>query len=132
MPGPPRHAWSRPGRPPRGAGRGARPPVAEALEPRLCLTTWYVAPDGSDIAFGTIDAPFGSLTAAASHARAGDTVLVRGGTYAPNSAQDLNPIAAADGRITFQNYPGEKPVIDGSGMFAGAPVVSVSGQYLDF
>lgn len=44
-------------------------------------TSYYVATDGSDTAPGTANAPFRSLTRAASAAQPGDAIRVRPGTY---------------------------------------------------
>src|SRR5262245_10392925 len=56
----------------------------ETLEGRRLLSTYYAAPTGSDSAAGTINAPFASLSKAVSTAKAGDTIILRGGTYAGN------------------------------------------------
>ena len=56
----------------------------EMLEGRRMLSTYYAAPTGSDSAAGTLAAPFASLSKAISTARSGDTVILRGGTYAGN------------------------------------------------
>jgi hypothetical protein len=45
-------------------------------------STYYVSPDGSDKAAGTEGAPFRTIQRAASLVSAGDTVIVRAGTYA--------------------------------------------------
>ncbi len=48
----------------------------------VCLAgTWYVAPNGSDEADGSIERPFASVVRAQAAAEAGDTVYLRGGTY---------------------------------------------------
>ena len=45
-------------------------------------TEYYVAPAGSDANAGTLDKPFATLQKGADTAVAGDTVWIRGGTYA--------------------------------------------------
>lgn len=76
--------------------------------------TWYVAADGSNNAAGTINAPLKSINAALDKAIPGDTVMVRAGNYPEKvtfpHAGLLNKM------ITLKAYPGEKAVIDGSGM----------------
>lgn len=78
---------------------------------------YYVSPTGSDTNVGTVEAPFQSLMKAQSVASSGDTVYLRGGTY------DTFTIAATDSNynyvhrmdksgITYEAYPGEKPVFD--------------------
>jgi hypothetical protein len=49
---------------------------------RTALATEYYAPTGSDSNPGTIDQPFGTVQKGADTAAAGDTVYLRGGTYA--------------------------------------------------
>lgn len=54
----------------------------EPLEFRALLSTYYVAPTGTDAANGSSAAPWQTLQNAADHVKAGDTVRVRAGTYA--------------------------------------------------
>lgn len=88
----------------------------------LSAATYYVATDGSDANPGTLSSPFASLAKAQSMASTGDTVYVRGGTYATFT------IAATDANynyvhvlnksgITYAAYPGETPVFN----FASVP-----------
>src|SRR4051812_45839922 len=98
---------------------------------------FYVAPDGSDTAAGDEGAPFATLAHAQDSASAGDTVFVRGGTYAFNSS------TAADGvvldksgqdkqLIHYVAYKSEVPVFDFSGMTAMARITGlrVTGSYI--
>jgi hypothetical protein len=71
--------------------------------------TYYAATNGSDENSGSKVKPFRTISKAASAARAGDTILVRGGVYPEHvvmrfSGQEGKP-------IVLKNYPGEKPVI---------------------
>ena len=75
--------------------------------------TYYAAPTGDDNHSGSETAPFRTIQKAVAQARAGDTVLVRGGVYKGHvylrfSGESNNP-------ITVKNYPGERPVLDGEG-----------------
>jgi uncharacterized protein (TIGR03437 family) len=84
--------------------------------------TFYVAPNGSDSAPGTLAAPFATLDHARAAVQALDktsltqiTVQLRGGThYLPSTVQFL---AADSGsptlHITYENYPDEAPVLSG-------------------
>lgn len=73
----------------------------------------YVSPSGSDSNEGTIDSPFKTINAALDNSSAGTTVYVRNGTYTENV---YIPNNGSDGNyITLRNYPGEKPVIKGTG-----------------
>jgi len=56
--------------------------MLENLERRLALTTFYVAPIGSDAGSGATDDPWQTLQHAADRVAAGDTVVVRPGSYA--------------------------------------------------
>ena len=75
---------------------------------------YYVATTGSDSASGSISSPWETVAKAVSVAVAGDTVYFRGGEW------NERMVAARSGTvgnpITFRNYPGEIPIIDGSGV----------------
>jgi hypothetical protein len=71
--------------------------------------TYYAATNGSDENPGSEAKPFRTIQKAADVARAGDTILVRGGVYSEHvvmrfSGQESKP-------IVVKNYPGERPVI---------------------
>ncbi|HEY8505387.1 MAG TPA: FG-GAP-like repeat-containing protein [Gemmataceae bacterium] len=83
--------------------RSARRPCAERLEDRLAPSTYYVAPGGSDAADGSASAPWATLQRAADAVAAGDTVIVRAGTYA---GFDLSADGTAAAPITFRAEPG--------------------------
>ncbi len=73
---------------------------------------WYVAPNGSGGAAGTINSPL-SLDAAlssASPARPGDTIWLRGGTYTGAYSSVLQGTSSAP--IYVRQYPGERATID--------------------
>ena len=82
--------------------------------------TRYVSPSGLDTNAGTsISAPWKTITKAANSALPGDLVYIRNGTYAEMvtlriSGTDPNGTASPKGYITFQSYPGESAIIDGS------------------
>ncbi len=75
--------------------------------------TYYVATSGSDSNSGT-DAghPFLTIGKAASVAVAGDTVVIRAGTY--RESVTLPHSGAAGSPITFQSYPGETVTVSGA------------------
>jgi len=90
---------------------------------------FFVAPDGDDTAAGDIDHPFASIARAQEAAGPGDTVTLRGGTYAYTDA--IGECSGPTGRvdvialdrsgqpglpIRYQAHPGEKPVLDFSGV----------------
>lgn len=86
----------------------------------LSAATYYVSTTGSDKNAGTsADRPWRTIQKAASMAAPGSTVYVRGGTYSEAVTVGVSG-SAADGYVTFRNYPGETPVIDGSSLIVPA------------
>ena len=80
--------------------------------------TYYVSTSGNDNNAGTLSAPWRTIQKAANTVQAGDTVQVRAGTY--NEIVTMKTSGnATSGYITFQNYPGEAPIVDGTGLAAG-------------
>jgi hypothetical protein len=76
--------------------------------------TYYVSTTGNDSNPGTIASPWLTIQHAANTVTAGATVYVFGGVYNqsvnfPNSGRRSAP-------ITFQSYPGQTAVIDGTGV----------------
>jgi len=81
---------------------------------RTAPTTYYVSTSGNDSNPGTISRPFRTIQRSANVALPGDAVYVRGGTY--NERVALT-VSGSNGRpITYQKYPGETPVLDGTGI----------------
>ena len=76
----------------------------------------YVATDGSDSNAGTLAAPLRTIQRAVDLAQAGDSILIRGGTYAPTTNIQLLKSGTASQPIRLGNYNGERVVIDGEGM----------------
>jgi parallel beta-helix repeat protein len=81
--------------------------LVEELEPRVLMSTYYVAPTGNDQAAGGQLAPWKTLQHAADTVVAGDTVIVQAGTYAGfvmgwDFAQNGTP----GNPIRFQAQPG--------------------------
>jgi len=80
--------------------------------------TYFVSIAGNDNNAGTLSAPWRTIQKAANTVQAGDTVQVRAGTY--NEIVTMQTSGnASSGYITFQNYPGEAPIVDGTGLAAG-------------
>lgn len=91
---------------------------------------FFVSADGKDTAAGTIDDPLASIDRAVELAGPGDVILVRGGIYdGPVSiwqgGEEGNP-------LTIMAYPGERPVIDGSGTPPNTDLVTISGSHVHF
>ncbi len=99
--------------------------------------TFYVAPTGDNANDGSASRPFAGLDKGQTAAQAGDTVWIRGGTYAFNSTSaevgiTLSKNVAAGKLIHYLAYPGEKPVFDFKGMTAQKRIkgVLVTGDWL--
>ncbi|MBB5783454.1 right-handed parallel beta-helix repeat-containing protein [Nonomuraea jabiensis] len=104
-------------------------PGTAAASSAAAGNTYYVAPNGNDNAAGTQAAPWASIAHAQAVVTAGDTVYLRGGTYAYTRANSacasqtarvdaitLNRSGAPGNPIRYWAYPGEKPVFDFSRM----------------
>lgn len=71
--------------------------------------TYFVSTKGSDENPGNEAEPLRTVQKAVSTARAGDTILVRGGVY---SEHVVLRFSGQDGRpIVLKNHPGERPVV---------------------
>ena len=78
-------------------------------------TTYYVATNGMDTNSGTTtNAPWRTIQHAANSLAPGDTALVRGGVY--NERVTFNVSGSSNNFLTFQNFPGENPIVDGTGL----------------
>ncbi len=83
--------------------------------------TFYVSPQGSDSAAGTISAPFRTVNFAATRLSPGDTLYLRGGTYFERVTVSVSGAAGAP--IVIQGYPGETAVLD-----SGPPEFRTAGN----
>ncbi len=79
----------------------------------LAACTHYVATTGSNTNPGTLKAPWKTIQKAANTVRAGNVVCVRAGIYAEAVSINVSG-SAVGGYITFQSYPNEKAILDGS------------------
>ncbi len=61
-------------------------------------------------------ATLADITAALGKVTAGDTILVKAGTYAANATISINASGSSAKRICLMAYPGERPTLDFSGM----------------
>jgi hypothetical protein len=89
--------------------------------------TIYVATDGDDASADPTDikTPLRTIQKAASMALAGDTVVIRGGTYRETVAARL--AASAEHPVLFRPYRSEKVVVSGADVVAG-PWENVDGH----
>ena len=75
----------------------------------------YVSTTGNDANSGSSGSPWRTIQRAANAAQPGDTIYVYGGTY--NEAVTINVSGTSTaGYITFQSYPGQIAIIDGTGL----------------
>ncbi len=78
--------------------------------------TYYISTAGSDFFPGTLDSTWANLSYAITVASAGDTILLRGGTYETNEVwiQGGYGMGGEEGHyLTIKNFPGEKVSIGG-------------------
>jgi hypothetical protein len=101
---------------------------SDALAARLCTLLWlvflvgfampafgatyYMATNGSDSASGSQASPWKTLDASAAKLSAGDTLILRGGTYYERGIE-IDIQGSASSPITIRAMAGESPVIDG-------------------
>lgn len=76
--------------------------------------TYYLSPSGSDAGGnGSIGQPWRTITKAMTVALAGDTVLMRAGSYNYTTRQTIgNKHGSAGNYIKIMNYPGETPIVN--------------------
>ncbi len=111
----------------------------------LGAAEFYVAPTGSDHNSGTIEAAFASIQRAQKFVAPGDTVWIRGGTYAMQQSQItrnrrgraivtlLDTSGAPDQPIRYWAYPNETPIFDYSAVKpigARVTAIEVDGSWL--
>ncbi|HMB91684.1 MAG TPA: right-handed parallel beta-helix repeat-containing protein [Rhodothermales bacterium] len=97
------------------------------VAPVQAQQTVYVAPDGSPIGSGSLTSPVGSIATALTRVAPGDTIYVRGGTYASPDLIRIDDSGEEGNRLHIWAYPGETPVFD----FTGAPRgFDIRGDYL--
>jgi parallel beta-helix repeat protein len=92
---------------------------------------YYVSSTGNDSNPGTLAQPFRTLQKGASKLVAGDTLNIRGGTYA--EIMNIGSSGSAASPITIASYPGETAIIDGGGTLPSGiynPLVNVGGTYI--
>jgi hypothetical protein len=90
-------------------------------------TTRVVAPWGADANAGTADAPYRTLGYALTRLAPGDTLLVRGGTYAEQVRNPSIAPATALAPTTVAAWPGERPVVEGLLWLKGASYWTIRG-----
>lgn len=96
----------------------------------LSATNYFVSKSGDERNPGSYLQPMGSIQTALDNTFAGDTVTVRTGVYYealvfPNSGN------TTAGYIVFRNFPGEYPVIEGSGTGSNIGLLITGKSYIE-
>ena len=83
-------------------------------------------PEADDSGAGTFEKPWRTLAYAASRVQPGDVVYVRAGTY----RETLEPLrgGTAGRPIMFKAWPGERPVLDGTGLPGTPDGIRIDGS----
>jgi hypothetical protein len=116
-------------------------PAQRALPQPACAgsgASYYVSPSGNDSNPGSQAQPWRTIQKAADTLLAGDTVYLRAGTY--HERVVAQRAGRVDAYITFAAFPGESPVVDGSGIpipewcglfdISGSSWLTVSGLHI--
>jgi len=102
---------------------------------RADATQYYVSTAGNDNNPGTFDQPFLTIAKAISLSstvlKPGDSVIVRGGTYAAPTTISLTKNGTESARYYLLAYAGERALLDFSGMSVGSSNrgVNLKGNY---
>mgnify|MGYP001603409190 CR=1 FL=1 len=112
-----------------GAPEAPRPGPRPVSSTPVAQGSLFAAPDGSGSACA--EAAPCDLWEAADQASAGEVVFLRGGVYPFNSTLDLDTSGTADAPITFESYPGELAILDGSALDISDPAyLGVPGAFI--
>ncbi|MGN9911314.1 right-handed parallel beta-helix repeat-containing protein [Phytohabitans sp. LJ34] len=76
----------------------------------------YVATNGNDGNAGTLAAPLLTIQRAVDLVQPGQTIYIRGGTYAPSTNIQILKNGTSSQPITMRNYNNERVVLDGENM----------------
>jgi hypothetical protein len=86
----------------------------------------YVATNGSDTTGdGSFERPYATLARAHVASAAGDSIVVRGGTYREAGVMVTKP-------VTISAYPGEIPLFDGARAIASGWTAEGGNRYIDY
>ncbi len=104
--------------------------IVMALLSISTMSQVYVATNGSDSNTGTIDKPYATITKALSSATAGTMIYVRGGTYKLSATISVKANGTAGNYVKVWAYPGEKPLLDCSGVGSGNRGIELRSNYV--
>jgi len=102
------------------------------VTPFVGAATYYVSPAGSGT--GTFSSPMAFSTAIAKALTAGDSVILRGGTYSLSTKQTISKSGSATNYLHIVSYADEIPVLDfrTQAYNSSNPGISLSGNYVHF
>ena len=105
--------------------------AGSGIQQTTSSTARYISPTGNDANAGTFAAPFRTIAKAVSVAVAGDTIYMRGGSYASSATTSISKTGTAAARFYLLAYPGERPVLDFSVMTVSSSNrgINLSGSY---
>ena len=109
----------------RGLIRSLALALALAIPAVASAATYYVATNGNDNHPGTEAQPFATVNKGAQVAQAGDTVIIKSGTYVPTSRIVVANSGTAAAPITFKAEVKHGAVIDGQSQ---VPNMNVDGR----
>lgn len=75
---------------------------------------YYVSPSGNDGNPGTLEQPFRTVSGNVWRLKAGDNMILRGGTYQGDKIYLTGQTGTAQNPITFKAHTGEKPILNNS------------------
>jgi hypothetical protein len=90
-------------------------------------TTYYVSTSGSDANPGTATRPWRTFSQSFTRLSAGDTLLVRGGTYAERILSPKLRAGTSSLPIKVAAFPGERPIVQGLFWIRGATYWTFDG-----
>jgi len=91
--------------------------------------TYYVGPGGDDSNPGTLGEAFKSVSKAIEAAAAGDTILIRAGTYSPSNTISIRKSGEKGNLIKLWAYAGERPILDFSNTSSAGDGFKIKGSY---
>lgn len=96
---------------------------------------YYVSTSGSDSNAGTLASPWRTIQKAVNTVKAGDKVLIRGGTY--QEQLWIGTSGTQSSPVTYTNCNGEEVIIDGNNFTnpskgGGTPLVGLTGDWINF
>jgi len=90
---------------------------------------YYVSTSGDDSNAGTFESPFKSISKAVGLVAPGDTIYLRGDTFAVSTTINLSRSGASGNMCYLLAYPGERAHLECSTMALGLRGINLTGSY---